>query len=334
MKKLGIGIIGLGVGMKHLEAYSTHNRCDVRVVCDFSEEKLQEAKAVWPEVSIVATAEELINKVDVDVVSIASYDDFHFEQTKLALEKGKHVFVEKPMCLKRNEAVEIKRILNRNSGLKLSSNLNLRTAPLFMWLRSAIRDGSFGQVFFLEGDYLWGRVEKLKVGWRREMEYYSIVYGAAIHMIDLLMWITDKTPVSVQALGNDISAARIGFPFRDFVVLLLQFGDGMIAKITGNGGCVHPHMHNVKVFGTEKTFFLDLLGARLFNGRKTEQMERMEYEYPGKQKDLMITSFVDSVLGEENKAMVSADDAFKTMSVCFAAEESLSKNAPVKIDYI
>jgi predicted dehydrogenase len=334
LKKLGIGIIGLGVGMKHLQAYKLHNHCDVRIICDFSDEKLRAAKACCPDALVAATAEELISSPDIDVVSIASYDNFHFDQIKLALEHEKAVFVEKPMCLFRYEAEEIKRILNKSKQLRLSSNFPLRTAPLFQWLRAEMADGSFGQMFYLEGDYLWGRIEKLSAGWRRQMEYYSIVHGAAIHMIDLLMWMTEKTPTTVQAYGNSISTTRVGFSFRDFVALLLQFEDGMIVKITGNGGCVHPHTHKVQIFGTEKTFILDLLGARLINGRNPEQVEIVEHEYPGEQKDLIIRSFVDSILEKEKMAMVSVDDAFKTMSVCFAAEESLSTRAPVNIHYM
>ena len=55
--------------------------------------------------------------------------------------------------------------------------------------------------------------------------------------------------------------------------------------------------------------------------------------YPGKQKDSIIHSFVDSIISDI-QPMVSIDDVFNTMSICFAIEESMLKSKPIKVKYI
>jgi predicted dehydrogenase len=305
-------------------------------VCDFSEEVLTSVRSKHPAIKTVKNADDILLDKDIDLVSIASYDNYHYEQTVKALENQKHVFVEKPPCLFREEAVTIKELLKKNSFLMLSSNLNLRTCPRFRNLRALIRSGEMGEVFYFEGDYLWGRIKKLTNGWRGKMPFYSLVYGAAVHIIDLLIWLVGKEPVEVKGYGNQIATRGSGFGYTDFAVLLLRFDDGTLAKISANGGCVHPHFHKVTVYGTKQTFLHELRGGQLISSCEPHaQAKALSDDYPGKEKGMVIHSFVDSVINDDAEAaIVSADDVFNVMSVCFAAEESIHSNKTVLIDYI
>lgn len=335
MKKLRVGVIGLGVGEKHIHAYESHPDCEVVCLCDFSEEKLQMAREKYSGIRLTKDAAEIINDPEIDIVSIASFDDHHFNQVKSSILNKKHVFVEKPLCQFREEAVQIKYLLNNHPDIKLSSNLNLRTAPRFNYLRDLIRVGEMGSIYYIEADYLWGRLHKLTDGWRKDMDYYSIINGAAVHMIDLLIWLTGMYPVEVKGYGNHIATRGSGFKFDDFVVLLLKFEDGTIAKVSANGGCVHPHFHKVAIYGTKQTFINDVSGGKLVSARDSMHTSAdVSEEYPGEDKGDVIYSFVDSILNTGSKAIVPLEDVFNTMSVCFAAEESIRQNNCVTVEYI
>ena len=95
-RKLNVGIIRLGVGEQHIAGYHNHPNCKVVVLCDFSEEKYKMAKEKYPGMKVVRDADELLKDPYIDVVSIASYDPYHYEQIIRAIENDKHVFVEKP----------------------------------------------------------------------------------------------------------------------------------------------------------------------------------------------------------------------------------------------
>ena len=101
---------------------------------------------------------------DIDLVSICSYDDAHAEQVLAALEAGKHVFVEKPLCVTRTECDAIRAAHAVRPHLELGTNLVLWRSPRFVELRRRIRAGDMGTVYLVEGDYNYGRLEKLTEG--------------------------------------------------------------------------------------------------------------------------------------------------------------------------
>jgi predicted dehydrogenase len=333
---LKAGIIGLGVGKKHIEAFNSHPGCKVTALCDFSEEKYAEAINEYPGMRITKEAKDILHDPELDIVSVASFDNYHCEHVLGGLENGKYVFVEKPLCLYPHEAISIRRVLDENRDIRLSSNMPLRTCPRFVRLKEEVLSKEMGKVFYMEGDYFWGRIYKMTDGWRGNMEFYSIVLGAAIHMIDLLIWISGQYPLEVQGYGNQIATSDSGFRFNDFASILMKFENGMIAKVCANGGCVHPHFHRVTVFGTKKSFLHEISGGMWLEFREPEA-ERVEVreEYPGvKERGKVITTFIDSILDPKKRAVVPAEDVFSTMSVCFAAEKALKEEKRIEIEYI
>ena len=186
------------------------------------------------------------------------------------------------------------------------------------------------------GDYLWGRVEKLISGWRKEMPGYSIIYGAAVHMIDLICWEIGHFPVEVRAVGNRIATESDGFNPNDFAAMFLTFDDGMVVEITAHGGCAHPHFHQLEVWGTQKTFIHRLENSYWLEGDDASFVRsEVVGEYPAKSlRGNIALSFVDYVLGVTDKSLVMKEEIFKVMSICFAAEESMGTGKAVKIEYI
>ena len=53
--------------------------------------------------------------------------------------------------------------------------------------------GDYGRAYYVEADYNYGRLWKLTDGWRGEIPFYSVVYGGAVHMIDLVCWLRNAT---------------------------------------------------------------------------------------------------------------------------------------------
>ena len=78
---------------------------------------------------------------------------------------------------------------------------------MFKKIKAQVKNNSFGDIFYMECDYLWGRSEKFS-GWRSKLKYYSKIYGAAVHMIDLIVWILNLKPKEVFASGNKIATKK------------------------------------------------------------------------------------------------------------------------------
>ncbi|NJO20627.1 MAG: Gfo/Idh/MocA family oxidoreductase, partial [Spirulinaceae cyanobacterium RM2_2_10] len=260
---LGVAVVGLGIGEQHARAYRCQSACQLRVLCDHDQARAQAlANTLGCGRAEVDFATILTDKA-VDLVSIASYDDAHAAQTLAVLESGKHVFVEKPLCCSREELERLKQVCQRCPDLKLESNLVLRSAPLYRWLKAQIEAGLFGEIYAFDGDYLYGRLHKITQGWRKDVEHYSVMLGGGIHLIDLMLWLLGDRPRQVSALGNRLCSEGTAFRYCDFVSAQFQFASGAVGRITANFGCIHRHQHVLRVFGTAASFIYDDAGARL-----------------------------------------------------------------------
>jgi predicted dehydrogenase len=332
MAPLRVGIIGLGVGEEHIAGYRRADGCEVVAICDLSAQRRAEVAERHPDLPVTEDADALLDDQSIDVVSIASYDDFHASQVKRALRNGKHVFVEKPLCLEETDAREIHLLLGERRELRLSCNLPLRASPRFREARRLLRDGELGRLYYIEGDYDYGRLWKLTEGWRGDLERYSVFLGGGVHIVDLIGWMTDERVVRVSASGNRVATEGTKFRFEDLVVALLELESGVVAKVSANFACVHPHFHGFKLFGTEATFINGLGDATVWRqGRDGPERSSVDAPYPGVGKGDLIPSFIDSIVGR-GPAAVCADEVFRTMATCFAVERALVSGQPSEVE--
>lgn len=333
MDLLKTGIIGLGVGERHIAGYQRHPDCEVTMLCDFSEEKQAMARAKYPHIQICQDAGDILRSPDIDIVSIASYDNFHYTQVAQALETGKHVFVEKPLCLHEKELEHIKSLLANKPGIRLSSNLILRMSPRFRNLHQRIQHGELGELFYVEGDYNYGRIHKIHAGWRGQLDYYSVVLGGAVHMVDLLLWLSGDRPTEVSAFGTAIASRQSTFRYDDTVVALIKFASGLVGKISANFACVHPHFHGLSLYGTKATFINGVPNAQLYTSRSPEVKPiAIDAPYRGTHKGDLIYSFVDTIVNG-GRPEVSEEEVLNAMAVCFAIIRACATSTTEPVTY-
>jgi predicted dehydrogenase len=162
---LGVAVVGLGVGEQHAWAYHANSRCRVRWLYDLDVARADSLCQRLGTAQVAPSFDAVLDSTDVQIVSIATYDECHAEQVMRALGAGKHVFVEKPLCQSQEQLRMIKRAWEAHRGkVKLGCNLVLRSAPLYQWLKERLERGDFGKVYAFDGDYLYGRLEKIAAG--------------------------------------------------------------------------------------------------------------------------------------------------------------------------
>jgi predicted dehydrogenase len=332
---LGVGVIGLGVGEQHARAFHAHPACEVRSLCDLDLERARSLASEFPDCAVAARFEEMLADPRLDVLAIASFDDAHYEQVVAALQAGKHVFVEKPVCRTLGELADVKARWRAEGGrLKLCSNLVLRAAPLYGWLRERIRAGELGQIYAFDGDYLYGRLQKITAGWRKDVSEYSVMEGGGVHLVDLMLWLTGERPVAVTASGNRICTGATAFRYNDFAAATFEFDSGLVGRVTANFGCVHRHHHVMRVFGTQATFLYDDAGPRLHRSRDPAlSAEQLAHAPLPAHKGDLVPAFVSAILR-------NADDSDQTQSVfdgigvCIAADRAVATGKKERIEYI
>jgi predicted dehydrogenase len=339
-RQLGIAVIGLGIGEQHARMYATLPSCQVKLLVDLDKSRAENLAMAFPNSDAGSDLDDALHRGDVDVVSIASFDDAHFDQVMRALSAGKHVFVEKPLCRTAGELAQVRAALDAQPSLHLASNLVLRGADLYRWLRSEIAGGAFGDIYAFDGDYLYGRLHKITEGWRGDADDYSVMLGGGIHMIDLMLWLTGQRPVSVHAVGNRICTRDSGFRYDDYTAATMTFASGMVGRITANFGCVHRHQHVMRVFGTRKTFILDDAGPRLMVARDPAepglampQVEPINLATKPAHKGALIPAFIDGIVANRSPRTPDLDATLDAIAIAAACDQAVSGSCPVQIGY-
>jgi predicted dehydrogenase len=332
--KLGVAVIGLGVGEKHLHAYHRDNRCHVRWVLDHNNDKAN-ILANETGARVGSGFEAILQDETVQIVSIASFDDDHAHQVIKALNAGKHVFVEKPLCQTMDELNQIYQVWSKQNGrLKLASNLILRAVPVYRWLKDKLLAGDFGKIYSFDGEYLYGRLHKITEGWRNTVENYSVIEGGGVHLIDLMLWLTGERPQVVASMGNHISTEGTKFRYNDFVASTLQMESGLVGRIVANFGSVHRHQHVVRIYGTKGTFIYDDMSARM-HWTRDEDAKAIELNIPTLPADKgdLIPAFVSAVI-EDQDIYEQTQAAFDGLSISAACERALHTQRLETVDYL
>src|ERR1700739_1240577 len=140
-RKMRIGIVGCGEVTQIMHWPSLNQLADlyeVTALCDITPLVLQTLGKRWNVGALTTDHGELVGRSDVDAVLVASPHAFHAEVTLAAIAAGKHVLVEKPMCVNQREAKEIVAARQKNGG-GVQVGYMRRYAPSFLCACDAVK---------------------------------------------------------------------------------------------------------------------------------------------------------------------------------------------------
>ena len=158
-EKLRVGVIGAGrwSGIAHLPGFTGSPLCDVVMICDLDRE-LAEGRAREFNIPEVTTDyQKLLSRRDIDVVDIVTSGDTHEPLTFAALDAGKHVLVEKPVCHDYHDVQRANEIA-KSKNLKTKVGLTFRYAPAVQYMFELVREGFVGDPYIFNGyeqNYQW-----------------------------------------------------------------------------------------------------------------------------------------------------------------------------------
>jgi Oxidoreductase family, NAD-binding Rossmann fold len=133
-RRLRMGLVGCGevTQIMHWSSlYQLSDHFEVTALCDVSPLILEELGKLWNVGALTTNHRELMARNDVDAILVANPNAFHAEVTLDAIAAGKHVLVEKPMCVTRREADEII-AAQKDSNVVVQVGYMRRYAPAFL----------------------------------------------------------------------------------------------------------------------------------------------------------------------------------------------------------
>lgn len=330
---LGVAVIGLGVGEQHALAFAKDPRCAVRWLIDQDQIKAIDVRSRVGVGEIAISLDAALNDPNVHIISIASFDHMHADQVLACLNSNRHVFVEKPLCRTDSELADIMATWDEADRPHLSSNLVLRDAELYRWLGDEIASGRMGEIYAIDGDYLYGRMYKITEGWRKDVPDYSVIEGGGIHLLDLMLTLTGERPASVMCHGNNIASKNTDFSYNDFMAATYTFPSGVIGRLTANFACMHRHHHVLRVFGTEATFIYDDAGPRIHRTRdEVGVAELLDHDPLAASKGALIPAFIDAIVTKQDSAP-AAKREFDLIRALITTDKSHASHSTEKIEY-
>lgn len=147
-RKIRVGIVGCGevTQIMHWPSlFQLADQFEVTALCDVSLLVLEELGRLWNINSLATNHRDLVTREDVDAVLIANPNAFHAEVVLDAIAAGKHVLVEKPMCVTHREASQII-AAQKNSDVVVQVGYMRRYAPAFLEACEVVR--KMGEIKF------------------------------------------------------------------------------------------------------------------------------------------------------------------------------------------
>ena len=232
-----IGIIGAGhLGKIHIRLLKEINEFDFVGLFDSNEDISKEIASEF-NIKYFQSAEDLINECD--AIDVVTPTKFHFEYAKLALEEGKHLFVEKPITSTLFEAEELIKIYNKKE-VKIQVGHVERFNPAFTAIEKDCKDP-----MFIESHRL--------AEFNPRGTDVSVIHDLMIHDIDIILKIVNSEIKQINTSGVSIISNT-----PDIANARIEFTNGCVANLTASR-ISFKSMRKTRVFQKDAYITIDFL---------------------------------------------------------------------------
>jgi len=286
---------------------------------------------------------ELVARKDVDVVCVFSPDHLHAEHCIGALEHGKHVVCTKPMVTKLEDAQRLINLVHKKR-VKFLVGQTMRFDRQFLNAKKMFDDSDLGDLIALESFYVHDmRPVFALTPWRRSVPQ-DLMFGGCVHSIDV-----------IRAFGGDVESVHAvaikggltkDLPIQDNFFLNLKFKSGVIGRVSGLYGIVHPPtpMMQFNIYGTRgslqseftdnepgqvKVVFDNMFGHKPYVAQFEAERDTSAYGHGA-----TVTRFMrhfQECLDNDLEPMPGVVDGAKSVAVGVAAWQSIKTGQTVQV---
>lgn len=246
-----LGIVGLGragYNMHLREIKGKEDMIQIVAACDIESERREKMHAEYG-CKVYEKIEDIVLDPDVEVVDIATRSCDHFKHAKIALDAGKIVMLEKPMCTSYEEAKFLMDLADKDGKRRLFIRHNRRFEPKFMQVNRIIESGILGDVFM---------IKLARGGYQRRNDWQTLSqYGGG----QLLNWGPHIVDHSIQFCGGDYTnltahtrlIAAAG-DCEDYIHAVFEGVNNRIVQMEISGGTARKEaLPEYEVYGSKGT---------------------------------------------------------------------------------
>ena len=190
-EKIKFAVVGCGhIGKRHAEIISKNIECELVALVDLKDKSALGMESL--NIPFFTSLDELLSSgIDVDVINIASPNGFHFEQAFKALSAEKHVVVEKPLALTRQDAEKlVYQALHKQKYVFVV--MQNRYSPPSVWIKEMIESGKLGEIYMVQLNCYWNRDNRYykPESWHGKLDLDGgTLFTQFSHFIDIMYWL-------------------------------------------------------------------------------------------------------------------------------------------------
>ncbi len=223
MKKVKVGVVGAGIyGNYHIHTYVCNPYVEKVVFCDLNEQRRNETEKKYG-IKGYSTVKEMLKNENLDAVSIATPDPYHFEPAKDAITSGiKYLLIEKPLATTVEECEELVS-LAQEYGVKVSVDFHKRWDPAYNCIKDEIeKDGGK----YIRGYMSLDDIIDVPKKWFTWTNKSSPAWFLGVHCYDLIRYMTGSEVDHVYAVGTKSILKEQGYDTWDTIQATLSMKDG------------------------------------------------------------------------------------------------------------
>jgi len=321
-----IGIAGVGVFARSilLPALSA-TRAQLEVICSKKGASAAQAAKKFNIASATTSFEEVLASQTVGAVVIATRNNLHAEMVKSGLESNKHVFVEKPLCLTRdelNEICDIYRTRQGNKSLTITVGFNRRFSSLAQKAREILGQGKIPMSVSMTINT--GLIPKTH--WTRDPIFSGgRIIGEACHFMDLFVYLCGSKIATICA--TPLSADE------ETVIITMKSENGSICSLQyfTNGNSKYPK-EKVDVFSGGKIVTIDNFKIMYGYGFKGFTKLKTKGQDKGHKKEM--SQWIENCVSK-GAPIIDFEEILNVTKASFAAADSLKNGGqPINVENV
>ena len=325
-----MGLVGVGkMGISHLAILGAHPQVDVVAICD-SATYITSVLRKHSGVTTYKDFGKMLNECKLDGLFIATPTSSHFDLAKTALEKGLHLFVEKPLCLNAEQSEQLAKLAVEKRCVNQVGYHN-RFIGTFREMRRLVQAGAIGDVYHVDGRAFGQVVIRPKSGstWRsKKTEGGGCLHDYACHVLDLMNFVAGPPDDVVSAQLQSIFSTDI----EDAVFASFRYPTGATGYLETNWSdeSYRKMSTTITVYGTKGKLIADRQELRVYlrSGAEYEQypagwtiryitdlQSPVNYYLRGEEYSAQIDSFVEAIQAGNFKPENSFASAAQTDNI-------------------
>lgn len=216
-----VGVVGYGYwGPNIVRNFNSVEDAEVVSICDKGPNAAKRASKNHPKIRIVSDPADIVKSPDIDIVAVVTPVSTHFELAKMALENGKHVFVEKPFTANSEEA-KILIELAEKKNLKIMVDHTFLFTGAVKKIKELVDGDALGKLYYYDST---------RVNLGLFQHDVNVIWDLAPHDLSIMDYVIKEKPIALSANG----AKHFGLETEAIAYLSIYFESGLIAHFNVN----------------------------------------------------------------------------------------------------